>query len=161
MQKIIPHLWFDHQAEEAANFYVSAFKNSRLGRITHYGETVAAVAGRAVGTVMTVTFELDGQEFYALNGGPHFTFSPAISLFVNCETQQEIDELWDKLLQGGEQEACGWLRDQYGVSWQIVPKQLAEMVDDNNPQKSESVMKAMLQMKKLDIARLQQAYDEA
>jgi predicted 3-demethylubiquinone-9 3-methyltransferase (glyoxalase superfamily) len=158
MQRIAPCLWFDKKAEEAAKFYVSIFKNSKIDTIARYGEEGAKVSGMPKGTVMTVTFQLDGQEFMALNGGPQFTFSPAISFMVNCKTQQEIDELWEKLSEGGAKEVCGWLRDKYGVSWQIVPTVLGEMMKDKDTEKTERVMKAMLQMKKLDIETLKQAY---
>jgi predicted 3-demethylubiquinone-9 3-methyltransferase (glyoxalase superfamily) len=160
MQKITPFLWFDDKAEEAANFYVSIFGNSKITGITRYGEAGSEVAGRPKGTVMTVVFRLDGQEFVALNGGPVFTFSPAISFVVNCETQEEVDKLWDKLSEGGEIEQCGWLKDKYGVSWQIVPTILGEMLQDKDTEKSEEVMKAMLQMKKIDIKGLEQAYQQ-
>src|SRR3989442_9542388 len=130
MQKITPFLWFDDKAEEAANFYVSIFKNSRMGTISRYGEEGAKVSGRAKGTVMTVTFQLDGQEFMALNGGPHFKFSEAISLMVNCETQEEIDYFWQKLSEGGEPSVCGWLKDKFGLSWQIVPSAWEQMMQD-------------------------------
>jgi len=160
MQKITPFLWFDDQAEDAVNFYISIFKNSKIVSVARYGEEGAKVSGRLQGTVMTVTFQLDGQEFIALNGGPHFTFSPAISFFVSCETQEELDELWDKLSEGGEIEQCGWLKDKYGVSWQIVPTVLGELLNDPDPVKSKRVMKAMLQMNKIDIAKLKQAYEQ-
>ena len=160
MSKIAPCLWFDNKAEEAVNFYVSIFKNSKMGIITRYGEEGAGASGRPKGTVMTVTFQLDGQEFMALNGGPQFTFSPAISFLVNCETQEEVDELWEKLSEGGEKEQCGWLKDKYGVSWQIVPTVLGEMMQDKDAEKSERVMKAMLQMKKIDIRTLKLAYEQ-
>ncbi|MGQ0657905.1 MAG: VOC family protein [Chromatiales bacterium] len=160
MQKITPHLWYDHQAEEAANFYVSIFKNSKIGSVTRYGEEAAKVSGQPKGSVMTVTFQIEGQEFFALNGGPHFTFSPAISFMVKCKTQQEVDELWAKLSEGGEIQQCGWLKDKFGVSWQIVPIVLGEMLHDKNPEKSKRVMQATLQMKKLDIEKLRQAYDQ-
>ena len=160
MQKIIPFLWFDSQAEEAAKFYVSILKNSKIGRITRYGESGAEVSGRAKGTVMTVEFQLEGQDFVALDGGPIFTFSPAISFVVNCKTQKEVDELWEKLSADPKAEQCGWLKDKYGVSWQIVPTILNEMVQDENPMKSERVMKAMLQMKKIDMKALQEAYEQ-
>jgi len=160
MQKITPFLWFDNKAEEAAKFYVSIFKNSKIGSVTRYGEAGAEVSGRAKGTVMIVTFQLDGQEFIALNGGPQFTFSPAISFLVNCKTQQEIDELWEKLSEGGANQQCGWLQDKYGVSWQIVPTVLGELMQDKDTKKTERVMKAMLQMTKIDIKRLKQAYDQ-
>jgi predicted 3-demethylubiquinone-9 3-methyltransferase (glyoxalase superfamily) len=160
MQKITPCLWFDNQAEEAAKFYVSIFKNSKVGSVARYGEEGAKVSGRPKGTVMTVTFQLDGQEFMALNGGPMFKFTEAISFIVNCKTQQEVDEFWEKLSKGGEEGPCGWLKDKYGVSWQIVPSVLGEMMQDKDPEKSERVMKAMLQMKKLDIKSLEQAYEK-
>jgi len=155
MQKIKPFLWFDGKAEEAANFYVSIFKNSKITGMSRYGEEGPGPKG----TVMVVTFELDGQQFMALNGGPHFTFSPAISFLVNCETQQEVDELWDKLSAGGTQERCGWLRDKYGVSWQIVPTVLGKLMQDKDAERSKRVMQAMLQMNKLDIQGLQRAYE--
>jgi predicted 3-demethylubiquinone-9 3-methyltransferase (glyoxalase superfamily) len=155
MQKITPFLWFDGKAEEAMNFYVSIFKNSKVGSVTRYGEEGPGPKG----TVMSATFQLDGQEFFALNGGPLFTFSPAISFFVNCETQQEVDELWEKLSEGGEKQRCGWLKDKYGLSWQIIPSVLGQMLQDKDADRSGRVMKAMLQMDKIDIRILQQAYD--
>lgn len=155
MQKITPFLWFDHQAEEAMNFYVSIFKNSTVGHVTRFGE---AGPGKK-GTVMSVSFQLDGQEFFALNGGPLFKFTPAISLFVNCKTQEEVDDFWERLSAGGRKDRCGWLVDKYGVSWQIVPSVLGEMLGDKDAGRSQRVMKAMLQMDKLDIAKLQAAYD--
>lgn len=160
MQKITPFLWFNDQAEEAANFYVSIFKHSKITNITRYDKEGAEVSGRPKGTVMTVTFQLDKQEFIALNGGPEFTFSPAISFLVNCKTQKEVDELWEKLSDGGEKQRCGWLRDKYGVSWQIVPIALNEMLNDTDPTKSQRVMKAMLQMDKIDIQSLKKAYEQ-
>jgi len=160
MQKITPHLWFDNQAEEAVRFYVSLFKNSKILNVARYGEAGAKVSGRPAGSVMTVTFQLEGQEFMALNGGPHFKFTEAISFLVNCETQAEIDRLWEKLSQGGEQGPCGWLKDKYGLSWQIVPTVLGEMMQDKDPKKTEKVMEALLQMKKLDIAALRRAYEQ-
>jgi predicted 3-demethylubiquinone-9 3-methyltransferase (glyoxalase superfamily) len=160
MQKITPCLWFDDQAEEAAKFYVSIFKNSQIGNMTRYGEAGATVSGRPKGSVMTVTFEIEGQEFVALNGGPHFTFSEAISLMVKCETQQEIDEMWEKLSQGGEEGPCGWLKDKYGLSWQIVSPEWNEMLRDKDVEKSERVMKAILQMTKPDIKAIKQAYEQ-
>jgi predicted 3-demethylubiquinone-9 3-methyltransferase (glyoxalase superfamily) len=160
LQKITPNLWFDNQAEEAANFYVSIFKNSKIGDITRHGEAAAEISGKPKGSVMTITFQIEGQEFIALNGGPQFKFTEAISLLVNCETQQEVDELWEKLSEGGEEGPCGWLKDKYGVSWQVVPRILDEMIRDPDPVKAERVMKAMLQMQKIDIAGLQQAYDQ-
>jgi predicted 3-demethylubiquinone-9 3-methyltransferase (glyoxalase superfamily) len=159
MQKITPCLWFDNQAEEAVNFYVSVFKNSKIVSVARYGEAGAEASGRPKGTVMTIVFQLEGQEFMALNGGPVFTFSPAISFLVSCATQKEVDGLWEKLSDGGEIEQCGWLKDKYGVSWQIVPTVLGEMLNDPDPVKSERVMKAMLQMKKIDIKGLKKAYD--
>ena len=158
MQKITPFLWFDHDAEEAAKFYTSIFKNSKIIDTTNYGESAAEVSGRPKGTVMTVTFELDGQRFMALNGGPVFNFSPAISFFVNCDTQEEVDELWKRLSDGGEEEQCGWLKDKFGVSWQIVPSVLGELLQDKDARKSERVMGALLQMKKIDIQGLRMAY---
>ena len=155
MQKILTFLWFDDNAEEAMNFYVSTFKNSRILDITRYGE---AGPGKK-GTVMTGTFQLEGQEFMALNGGPHFKFTEAISLFVNCETQEEIDELWYKLSEGGAKSECGWLKDKYGLSWQIVPSILVKLLGDKDPEKATRAMKAMLQMQKLDIKTLKQAYE--
>ncbi len=160
MQKITPFLWFDDNAEEAVNLYVSIFRNSKITGITRYGGAGAEVAGRPEGTVMTIAFQLEGQEFVALNGGPVFTFSPAISFVANCETQEEVDELWERLSEGGEIQECGWLRDKYGVSWQIVPTILGGMLQDENAEKSERVMKAMLQMKKIDIKGLRQAYQQ-
>jgi predicted 3-demethylubiquinone-9 3-methyltransferase (glyoxalase superfamily) len=155
MQKITPFLWFDDQAEEAMDFYVSVFKNSRVASIIRYGEAGPGAAG----TVMTARFVLDGQEFVALNGGPQFTFSPAISFVVNCTTQAEVDELWEKLSAGGKEIQCGWLEDRYGLSWQIVPTALVEMLNDPDPVKANRVMQAMLQMVKIDIAALRRAYD--
>ena len=156
MQKVTPFLWFDNQAEEAARFYTSVFKNSRLGEIGRYGEGGPAPAG----SVMTVTFTLDGQEFIALNGGPHFKFTEAVSFFIRCETQQEVDEFWEKLSEGGEKSRCGWLKDRFGLSWQVMPTALGEMLQDKDPRKSRRVMEAMLQMDKLDIERLRRAYEQ-
>ena len=156
MQKITPFLWFDNNAEEAVNFYVSLFADSKINNITRYGEGGPGPEGQ----VMTASFELHGQEFMALNGGPHFTFSPAISFFVNCETQEEVDELWDKLLKGGEAQQCGWITDRFGVTWQIIPSALGELLGDPDPAKSQRVMTAMLQMVKIDIQGLQRAYDQ-
>ncbi len=150
MQKITPFLWFDGKAEEAMNFYVSIFKNSKIVSVTRYGDAGPGPTG----TVMTATFQLDGHEFIALNGGPEFTFSPAISFFVNCETQQEVDELWEKLSAGGEKQRCGWLKDKYGLSWQVIPSALGKMLQDKDAEKSKRVMKAMLHMDKIDIKRL-------
>jgi predicted 3-demethylubiquinone-9 3-methyltransferase (glyoxalase superfamily) len=156
MQKITPFLWFDHQAEEAAKLYISVFKNSRIVGMARYGEEGPGPKG----TVMTVEFELDGQEFIALNGGPLFKFTEAISFVVNCETQEEIDKFWDQLSEGGEVQQCGWLKDKYGVSWQIVPTILGQLMQDKDPEKSRRVMQAMLQMVKLDIKTLQKAYEQ-
>jgi predicted 3-demethylubiquinone-9 3-methyltransferase (glyoxalase superfamily) len=156
MPKITPFLWFDDKAEEAMNFYTSIFKNSKPGKVSRYGDGAPGPKGK----VMSVTFQLEGQEFMALNGGPHFSFTPAISLFVDCKTQEEVDELWEKLSAGGKQERCGWLKDKYGVSWQIVPSALGEMMRDKDPAKSTRVMQAMLQMEKIDIAGLRKAYDQ-
>jgi predicted 3-demethylubiquinone-9 3-methyltransferase (glyoxalase superfamily) len=161
MQKISPCLWFDNQAEEAANFYVSIFKNSKIGNITRYGEEGYEVHKMPAGTVMTVEFQLEGQDFVALNGGPVFKFNEAISFQVHCKTQEEVDDYWEKLSQGGDKNAqqCGWLKDQYGVSWQIVPTVLPKMLHDKDSKKSQRVMRVLLQMKKLDIKRLKQAYE--
>lgn len=161
MQKITPFLWFDHQAEEAVSFYTSIFKNSRIVSITRYGEEGAEASGRPKGTVMTVAFQLDEQEFVALNGGPYFKFTEAISFVVNCESQEEVDYYWEKLSEGGDEKAqqCGWLKDRYGVSWQIVPTVLGGLLNDPDPEKSRRVMKAMLQMKKIDMEILQRAYE--
>jgi predicted 3-demethylubiquinone-9 3-methyltransferase (glyoxalase superfamily) len=162
MQKVTPHLWFEDNVEEAAKFYTSIFKNSKIIDITHYGESAAEVSGRPKGTVMTVRFELEGQQFMALNGGPIFKFSPAISFLISCETQEEVDNLWEKLSEGGgEKEQCGWLKDKFGVSWQIVPNVLGEMLQDKDTEKSERVIKALLQMKKIDIQGLRKAYEES
>ena len=160
MQKITPCLWFDNQAEEAVKFYVSIFKNAKIGNITRYGKEGYEIHRRPAGTVMTVTFQLDGQEFMALNGGPYFKFTEAISFIVNCKTQQEVDRFWEKLSEGGEKGQCGWLKDKYGVSWQIVPTVLPKMLLDKDTRKSERVMQALLQMRKLEITRLKQAYGE-
>ena len=160
MQKITPCLWFDDQAEDAMKFYMSIFKNTKAGRLTRYGEAGAKVSGRPKGSVMTATFEIEGQEFMALNGGPHFKLSEAISLMVNCGSQQEIDEFWEKLSVGGEKGVCGWLKDKYGLSWQIVPTVLAKMMQDADSEKVNRVMQAILDMTKIDITRLEQAYGE-
>jgi predicted 3-demethylubiquinone-9 3-methyltransferase (glyoxalase superfamily) len=157
MQKIIPFLWFDGRAEEAANFYVSIFKNSKIEKVRRYGEAGPGPKGSA----MSVEFELEGEQFIALNGGPQFTFSPALSFFVNCETQEEVDELWEQLSAGGQTNRCGWLQDKFGLSWQIIPTALGQLMGDPDPQKSNRVMKAMLQMDKIDINGLKQAYDNA
>jgi predicted 3-demethylubiquinone-9 3-methyltransferase (glyoxalase superfamily) len=153
-KKITPFLWFDGKAEEAANFYVSIFKNSKVKSVTRCGDSGPGPKGSA----MSVTFHLDGQDFFALNGGPMFKFSEAISLFVNCETQREVDELWEQLSAGGQKQRCGWLKDKYGLSWQIIPSALGRMLQDKDPEKSKRVMQAMLQMEKLDIAGLERAY---
>jgi predicted 3-demethylubiquinone-9 3-methyltransferase (glyoxalase superfamily) len=160
MNRIVPCLWFDAQAEEAANFYTSIFKNSKVKQISRYGDAAAQAAGRPKGSVLTVAFELDGQEFTALNGGPMFKFNEAISLQVNCDDQDELDHYWNKLSAGGDPTAqqCGWLKDKFGLSWQIVPAAVARMMTDPDPAKSNRVMQALLQMKKLDIRTLQQAY---
>lgn len=155
MQKITPFLWFDDKAEEAMNFYVSVFKNSKILGITRYGDA----GPRPAGSVMTANFVLDGQEFVALNGGPEFTFSPAISFVVHCANQDEVDELWTKLSTGGKEVQCGWLEDRYGLSWQIVPNILIEMMKDPDPVKANRVMQAMLQMVKIDIQDLKRAYE--
>jgi len=154
LPRITPFLWFDDKAEEAANFYVSVFKNSKIGSIARYSDAGPGPKG----SVMTVSFELEGQPFIALNGGPLYTFSPAISFFVDCKTQQEVDELWDELTAGGGEVECGWLRDKYGLSWQIIPTALIELMQDKDPVKSQRVFKAMLQMTKIDIEGLQRAY---
>jgi predicted 3-demethylubiquinone-9 3-methyltransferase (glyoxalase superfamily) len=161
IQKITPCLWFDHQAEEAARLYTSIFKNSRIGRISRYGEAGKEIHGRPAGSVMTVELELDGQTFTALNGGPIFQFNEAVSFQVNCETQEEVDYYWEKLSEGGDEKAqqCGWLKDRYGLSWQVVPTILNEMVQDPESEKSQRAMEAMLRMKKLDIAELKRAYE--
>jgi predicted 3-demethylubiquinone-9 3-methyltransferase (glyoxalase superfamily) len=153
MQKIIPNLWFDTEAEDAAKFYTSIFENSRINNISHYGE----VGPRPAGTVLTVDFELDGQGFTALNGGPEFKFNEAISFLVNCETQEEVDRLWDALTEDGQEVQCGWLRDKYGVAWQIVPTRLQELLQDPDAEKANRVMTAMLQMVKIDIDTLEKA----
>lgn len=154
LQRISPCLWFDGQAEEAATFYVSVFKNSKIGAVTRYGDTGPGTKG----TVLTVAFELDGQEFTALNGGPEFTFTEAVSFIVHCETQEEIDDYWSKLSAGGQEVQCGWLKDKFGLSWQIVPTMVGTLLQDRDPDKADRVMKAVLGMVKLDIKRLQQAY---
>lgn len=155
MTKISPFLWFDSQAEEAANFYVSIFENSKILTTTRYGEAGPGPKG----SVMTVVFQLDGAEFIALNGGPHFKFTEAISFSVDCKNQKEVDDYWRKLSEGGEQGPCGWLKDRYGLSWQINPTVLGEMLSDPDPEKSKRVMQAMLRMKKIDIAALKRAYE--
>lgn len=154
MQKITPFLWFNDKAEEAMKFYTSIFKNAKVKTVTRYGDAGPGPKG----SVMTASFLLEGQEFVALNGGPQFTFSPAISFVVNCRTQSEVDRLWEKLSAGGEKLQCGWLKDQYGVSWQVVPTILVKLLNDRDPIKANRVMQAMLQMKKIDIAALKEAY---
>jgi predicted 3-demethylubiquinone-9 3-methyltransferase (glyoxalase superfamily) len=153
-QKITPFLWFDNNAEEAANFYVSLFKNSRIGKVSRYGDAGPGPKG----TVMVVDFQLNGQEFIALNGGPHFKFTEAVSFVINCDTQEEVDDFWERLSAGGQKSQCGWLKDKYGLSWQVVPRILGELMQDKDPEKSKRVMEAMLQMTKIDIAKLKQAY---
>ncbi len=161
MQKIAPFLWFNTQAEEAVRYYASIFKNSKIGRIVRYDEASAKASGRPAGSVMVVDFELEGQKFSALNGGPVFKFTEAVSFVVNCESQEEVDHYWKKLSEGGDKNAqqCGWLKDKYGLSWQIVPIAMTQMLADKDPQKSQRVMQAMLQMKKLDLGELKRAYD--
>jgi predicted 3-demethylubiquinone-9 3-methyltransferase (glyoxalase superfamily) len=156
MQKITPFLWFDGKAEEAANFYTSIFKDSKVGAVRRYGDAGPGPKGSA----MTVSFQLEGQEFVGLNGGPQFKFNEAISFFVNCETQQEVDYFWSKLLEGGQESQCGWLKDKYGVSWQIIPAALMKLLGDPEPAKAQRVMKAMLQMRKIDVAQLEAAAKE-
>jgi predicted 3-demethylubiquinone-9 3-methyltransferase (glyoxalase superfamily) len=158
-QRITPFLWFDNQAEEAVNLYVSIFTDSKVVGTTRYDEAGAKAAGRPKGSVMTVAFQLDGQDFTALNGGPHFKFTEAISLVVNCETQAEVDHFWEKLAAGGQEVQCGWLKDRFGVSWQVVPTVLTEMLQDRDPEKAKRVMAAMLKMKKISIEGLNKAYE--
>ena len=160
MQKITPFLWFNDNAEEAVKFYTSIFKNSKIGKIARYGEEGERVAGRPKGSVMTVEFQLEGQAFMALNGGPVFKFTEAISFVVNCKTQAEVDKYWKKLSTGGKDVQCGWLKDKYGLAWQIVPTVLVGMLSDKDAAKSQRVMQAMLKMVKLDIKKLKQAYDK-
>lgn len=155
MQRITPFLWFDDNAEEAMNFYVSVFKNSKVLSVVRYGEAGPGPNG----SVMTAQFELNGQEFVALNGGPRFKFTEAVSFVVNCETQEEVDYFWENLSDGGQKSMCGWLKDKYGLSWQVVPAALAELMGDKDPEKSKRVMEAMLQMDKMDINTLQRAHD--
>jgi predicted 3-demethylubiquinone-9 3-methyltransferase (glyoxalase superfamily) len=155
MPKITPFLWFNDQAEEAARFYTSLFPDSKITNITHYGE-----AGPGAGKVMVVNFEIEGQELMALNGGPEFKFTEAISLFVSCETQAQVDELWAKLTEGGEESMCGWLKDKYSLSWQIVPSNLSDYLNGPDPAGSARAMQAMLQMRKLDIAKIKAAYEK-
>jgi len=157
MEKIVPFLWFNDKAEEAARFYCSVFRDAKIVETRHYGDA----GPRAKGSVLSVTFELFGREFVALNGGPHYTFTPAISFFVSCETQEEVDACWNKLLDGGKPLQCGWITDKFGVTWQIVPKLLGEMLHDENAERSARVMRAMFKMVKLDIAGLERAYEES
>jgi len=158
-QKITPFLWFDDKAEEAAKFYASIFKNSKIGKMTRYDEEVAQASSRLGGSLMTVEFQLEGQEFVALNGGPHFKFTEAVSFVVNCETQEEVDYFWSKLSAGGEESRCGWLKDKFGLSWQVVPVVLIEMLADKDTATAKRVTHAMLQMDKIDIPTLKKAYD--
>jgi predicted 3-demethylubiquinone-9 3-methyltransferase (glyoxalase superfamily) len=159
MQKITPFLWFDGQAEDAVNFYTSLFKNSKIGRILRYTEEVAENSGRPVGSVLTIEFEIQGQKFVALNGGPLFKFNESVSFVVNCVTQEEVDYFWEKLTaDGGEESQCGWLKDKFGLSWQVTPTVLIDMLHDKDPEKAERVMKAMLQMQKIEIPKLKAAY---
>ena len=154
MQKITPFLWFDNQAEDAVKFYTSIFKNSKTRSVTRYGEAGPGPAG----SVLTASFELEGLEFTALNGGPHFKFTEATSFYVNCESQEEVDYFWDRLSEGGQIQQCGWLKDKFGLSWQIIPSALPRMLQDEDPQRSKRVMEAMMPMKKIDIAALERAY---
>jgi predicted 3-demethylubiquinone-9 3-methyltransferase (glyoxalase superfamily) len=159
MQKITPFLWFDHQAEEAAKFYTSVFKNSKVGKILRYDEATAKAAGGPVGSVLTIEFEIDGQKFTALNGGPQFKFNESVSFVVDCKTQEEVDYFWEKLTAGGGQESeCGWLKDKFGLSWQVTPTVLIDMLNDKDPKKAGRVMKAMMQMQKIEINKLKAAY---
>ena len=158
-QKITSCLWFDDKAEEAAEFYTSIFKNSKIGKMTRYDDEAAQVSGRPLGSVMTVEFQLEGQEFLALNGGPIFKFTEAVSFIVNCDTQEEVDCFWSKLSAGGEESRCGWLKDKFGLSWQVIPLVLVEMLADKDAAKAKRVTHAMLQMDKIDITTLKQAYD--
>ncbi len=160
MQKITPCLWFDSQAEEAANFYCSIFKNSKIGHIARYGAEAAKISGRPEGSVLTVKFQLEGQDFLGLNGGPIFQFTPAISFMTNCETQEEIDALWSRLLEGGQESQCGWLTDKFGMSWQIVPTLINKLMQSGDAKKSGAMMNALLQMRKLDIGTLKAAYEQ-
>jgi predicted 3-demethylubiquinone-9 3-methyltransferase (glyoxalase superfamily) len=159
MQKITPFLWFDHQAEDATKFYTSIFKNSKIGRILRYSEAVAKATGQPAGSVLTIEFEIEGQKFVALNGGPQFKFNESVSFVVNCETQEEVDYFWEKLTaDGGQESQCGWLKDKFGLSWQVVPTVLIDMLHDNDSEKADRVTKAMLQMQKIDIEPLKDAY---
>jgi predicted 3-demethylubiquinone-9 3-methyltransferase (glyoxalase superfamily) len=159
MQKITPFLWFDHQAEEAAKFYTSVFKNSKVGKILRYDEATAKAVGGPVGSVLTIEFEIEGQKFTALNGGPQFKFNESVSFVVQCKTQEEVDYFWEKLTAGGGQESeCGWLKDKFGLSWQVTPTVLIDMLNDKDPKKAGRVMKAMMQMQKIEINKLKAAY---
>jgi len=156
-QKITPCLWFDTQAEDAAKFYASVFKNSKIGKISRYGKEGFKIHGKTAGTVMTAEFDIEGQKFLALNGGPQFKFNEAVSFQVHCETQEEIDYFWSKLADGGEEGPCGWLKDKFGLSWQIIPTALPQLLMDENPEKAQRVMRSMLQMRKIDLAALKRA----
>ena len=155
--KILPCLWFDSEAEEAAKFYASIFKNAKIGKINRYGKEGFEVHGRKEGTVMTVEFEIEGQKFVALNGGPHFKFNEAVSFQIHCETQQEIDHFWSKLAEGGKEQPCGWVKDKFGLCWQVIPNALPQMLMDDDSQKAQRVMKSMLQMSKIDMDALKRA----
>ncbi len=159
MRKVTPFLWFDNNAEEAAKFYTATFKNSKIKDIAKYDKGGAEASGRPLGSVMTVSFEIEGQEFVGLNGGPVFKFSPAVSFMVTCETQEEIDRLWEKLAKGGQEQQCGWITDKFGVTWQICPSGLDKMLQDKDKKKAERAWKAMVQMVKLDIKKLRKAYE--
>jgi predicted 3-demethylubiquinone-9 3-methyltransferase (glyoxalase superfamily) len=160
MQKITPFWWFDHEAEEAVKFYTSIFKNSKIGGILRYDKEAAKASGRPAGSVLTIEFEIEGQKFVALNGGPQFKFNESVSFVVNCQTQEEVDYFWEKLtVDGGEESQCGWLKDKFGLSWQVTPTVLIDMLHDKDSGKAERVMKAMLQMQKIDIKTLKEAYD--
>lgn len=161
IQKIIANLWFENQAEEAAKFYVSVFKNSTIGRIMRYGKEGIEIHGRPAGSVMIIEFEIEGQQFIGLNGGPHFKFNEAISFIINCNSQNEVDYYWEKLTEGGDPKAqvCGWLKDKFGVSWQVVPTEINDMFMDENSEKAQRAMKAMLQMKKIDLGVMKKAYE--
>lgn len=161
VQKITANFWFDNQAEEAARFYVSIFKNSKMGRIMRYGKEGFEIHQRPAGSVMTVEFEIEGQQFVGLNGGPHFKFNEAVSFIINCDSQKEVDYYWEKLTEGGDAKAqmCGWLKDKFGVSWQVVPVEMNDMFQDENSEKAQRAMRAMLQMKKLDINVIRNAYE--
>ena len=160
MQKITPFLWFDNQAEEAARFYTSLFDNSGIVTTTHYTRASSAAAGLPEGSVMTVEFQLDGQKYVALNGGPHFKFTEAVSFVVNCESQDEIDRFWEKLTDGGSESQCGWLKDRFGLSWQVVPSNIGELLNSDDPAKSEAATAALMTMKKINIQQLRQAHEQ-